>query len=495
MGVGPRPATGQVTNRGQSETVGVALLLGITILGSVSVVGFGAASLDSARTSSVMEGTGHAMTQLDSQVAVVALGESDVQRFSLGRSGKGSYSIRPDEGWINVTHYNRTGSEQTETLFNKTMGSVVYKRNDRVVAYQGGGVWLERDGNSVMVSPPEFHYRSATLTLPLIRISGSDNAAGQVTGRIVVEERSRRIFPNESSAYTVGSGSYQNPVKDGKVTVTIHSDYYQAWAEYFRTRSTGKVTVFDTNKTVELTLLTKGTIGDFEMPAEGNAIEVKGLGPSHDITNFNITLIDDDSDSADFSNLKWSLTVQQGGERFEIHLRDGSGGKCPNGDVELHVYYANQSGAFYQGWKNTTAFQYDCESPGVDYNDDGDYDDVRLVANFTAETQLSYTDDPTLMEFSTGGDTFVDPTTFDEHSGSVTWESKTFDAGDKTSVDNVTNHYLSLFAPNFKITVNDKASDTVNEDESSGVLEQAGAGGNFLTFLHVTENEIRVEFE
>lgn len=494
MVTGPRLQSTKGENRGQSEPVGVALLLGITILGSIAVLGFGSVSLDSARTSSQIEGTVHAMTQLDSQVAVVALGDSDVQRFSLGRSGRGSYSVRPNKGWINISHVNRTGSGGSETILNQTMGRIVYERNDRTIAYQGGGVWLERDGNSHMVSPPEFHYRSATLTLPLIRILGSDNAAGRVSGRIILEQRSRRIFPNASTPYSVGSGNYQNPIEDGKVIVTVHSDYYRAWAEYFRTRSSGEVTVFESNETVELTLLTRGTIGDFEMPAEGDSIDVEGLGEAHAITEFNITLIDDDSDSANFANLKWSMTVQEGGQRMEIHLRDGSGPKC-GGDAELHIYYANQSGAFYQGWTNTSAFQYECESAPNDYNDDGDYDDVRLIVSLTSNTKLTYVDDPKLMEYSTGGDTFVNPTTFDEHQSQVSWESKTFNPGDESTINRVTNHYFSLFAPSFNIEINDKPADTVNEDDSYGTLEQEGEGGNFLTFLHITENEIRIEFE
>ena len=484
--------------RGQSEPIGVVLLLGITILGSIAVVGFGAASLDSARSSSQLESTGHAMTQFDSQVAVVALGDSDVQRFSLGQSGRGSYSVRPNEGWINITHLNRTGSGDTETILNQTMGSIVYERDDRTVAYQGGGVWLEHDGSSIMVSPPEFHYRSATLTLPLIRIRGSDNAAGRVTGRIVHERRSRRVFPNASTTYDGSSQPYQNPIEDGKVTITVHSDYYQAWAEYFRTRSTGEVTVFDNNQTVELLLLTKGTLGDFDMPADGNAIEIRGLGQAHGITDFNITIIDDDQDSADFSNLKWSFTVNDNGKRLELHLRS-NGNPCSGGGdyAQFHIYYANQSGGYYHGWSNNSAFKFDCESvTGNDYNDDGDTDDVRLVANFTSTTELEYNSNPTLWEYSTGG-TFVNPVIFDDadHGGSIAWEPATYSAGNEVSVNRIINHYFSLLGPNFDLVVTDFPGNAVNEDESYGRLEQAGTGGNFLTFLHVTENEIRIEFD
>ncbi|MDX1746640.1 MAG: hypothetical protein R3324_11935, partial [Halobacteriales archaeon] len=282
-------------DRGQTETIGVVLLLAMTIIGTSAVVAFGGTALDEAKLVSQNRGTAHTMTQFDSRAALVALGDSDVQTFSLGNSGEGSYYVDEDAGWINISHYNRSGNGNAEEILNKSLGAVVYETPDSVIAYQGGGVWQGTGQNSTMVSPPEFHYRSATLTFPLIRVVGSDSASGEVDARITPETRGIRVYPHPTRTYAVGPADpYQNPIQEGEVRVTIHSTYYKAWAEYFRTRSSGDLTVHDNNDTVELTLLSTGTLGDFDMPGEGNAVQVRGLGNSHQITNFTISLIDDD---------------------------------------------------------------------------------------------------------------------------------------------------------------------------------------------------------
>lgn len=105
-----------------------------------------------------------------------------------------------------------------------------------------------------------------------------------------------------------------------------------------------------------------------------------------------------------------------------------------------------------------------------------------------------------IMSFSvSGSDDFVEPTTFDEHAGSVSWEgdstTNTFAKGDKTSIDNVTNHYLALMGPDVELMVEDANGNTVNEEASTGVFEQSGSGGQFITFLHITENRVSIELE
>lgn len=498
-----------VAERGQSSTIGVVLLISITVIGMIAIVSFGSSALDNSRQSAQFEGTGHALTQLDSRSAMVALGDTGNQRFSLGGSGTGYYYVDPDAGWMNITHINYTAGA-TETIYNGTLGALVYETDEVILAYQGGGVWRKDGNSSTMVSPPEFHYRSATLTLPIIRVAGSGSSSGAVTGRIVSEMSAHRIFPNTSDSYSANSRPFVNPIEEGNVTITIHSAYYQAWADYFRTRTSGNVVVYHNNDTVELTLLATGTTGDFDMPAEGNSIELKGIGEGHPITKFEITLVDDDGDGADFSNLEWSLYAEKGNQRFEIHVKDGSGSTCANGKAELTVYYSANNGGDYQTWNNVSdggdGFTYDCEDDqNQDFNGDGDKNDKRLILNLTGNTTLFYEPvsggDSDTFAFSTSGDNFEDSTTFSEHGDDgVVWEQgggMVFDesGNDNTTVGNVTNHYLSLMGPNIELTVKDFSGDSINEDVSTGTIETEGGVSQFLTFLHITENEVRIEFE
>lgn len=492
-------------SRGQSGVIGTVLILALTIIGATAIMTFGATVLNDARIDSQEGGIEHAMTQLDSRSAMVALGDSETQRVALGTTGSGGYSVDPDLGWINITHidFNETTGENEE-IYNESLGAIIYEKEDKIIAYQGGGVWVASSNTSRMVSPPEFHYQSATLTLPVIRVEGSSSVAGAgAVAEVTQVSRARDIYPNSSRNYPPPDGPFVNPIREGNVTVTVQSDFYKAWADYFRTRTSGDVTVDHDRETVTVKLIAQGVSGDFQMPADGNSIELRGLGDGHQIDQFELTLFSDDDDSADFSNLKWSLHAEKGGKQFEIHLRDESGGTC-GGDVRATVYYTENNGADYQSWTNGSAFQYECEGGGDDFNGDGDEDDKRLVVDFVSQTPMEYDSvkggDGVIMSFSvSGSDDFVDPTTFDEHEDSVSWEgdptTNTFNKGDKTSIDNVTNHYLALMGPDVELTVEDANGNTVNEEASTGVFEQSGSGGQFITFLHITENRVSIELE
>lgn len=499
VGSGGRQSPRSVS-RGQAEVIGVVLVLAMTLIGATLALALGATALDNARVDSQEGSIEHAMTQLDSRSAMVALGDSEVQRVRMAATGSGVYSADPDAGRIVITHVDYDGSGDNEVIYNETLGAVVYQKDDKRIAYQGGGVWISQGSWSKMVSPPEFQYRGSTLTLPVIRVQNGGVAGGSSTVAEVQQQgQAKRIYPNLNTAYEGGTPNYLNPIREGNVTVAITSDYYQAWAEYFETRTEGEVTIDHANKTAKVKLLTIGITGRFVMPADGNSIQLRGLASGHLIDDFSLTLYDDDQDSADFSNLKWSLYVDDGSQNFEIHLRDEGGGQC-GGDVGLTIYYTDNNGANYSSWTSKSAFQYECESKlDTDFNDDGDKNDKRLVVNLTSQTQLKYEPvkggDGKLLFFSvSGSDTFDDSEEFVKHNG-VDWEPKTFNEGNQTSVDNVTNHYLTLMGPRVELTVDDVAGNTVNEQASHGDFEQSGAEGKFITFLQITENRVSIELE
>lgn len=486
-------------DRGQASVLGTVLVIALTIIGTTATLTFGAASLKDAKQGAQFQKIEHTMTSLDSRMALVALGGGNAQSISLGDAGEGRYFVDEDAGWARIVHHNYSGNGNAETIANITLGAVVYENGDTRIAYQGGGVWRQTDEGTAMVSPPEFHYRDATLTFPIIRVAGSGGTTEPATVEMRTDQQSRHIFENASASYTGSSDAYRNPLTDGTVTVTVHSQDYRAWAEYFRTRTDGTVTVHDNNKTATVLLLTQGTEGDFEMPPEGGNIELRGFGDTHPLTNFTFTLFDDDQDQADFSNLKWSLYANEGSQRFEVHVRDDSGGVC-GGDVRITIYYSDDRGDHYQSWTNDEAFEYECESAvGQDFNNDGDQSDKRLIINLTANVPMEYEpvsggDAETKVYNVQGSDDFVDPITFDEHKDAVAWESETYDDDDTESLGRITNHYFSRLGPQFDLTVDDKNGDTVSEDKSHGTIEFE-SGGQFITYLHVTENEVDVEFE
>ena len=224
----------QRPDRAQSEVIGVVLLLGLTITAVGVTVALGSTALGDVQSSADVQRIEGAMTQVDSKASLVAHGGSTSQRVRLDPSRNADVRVDGDAGAmrIEVEAKNETGGVETVTK-NVTLGAIVYERGTERVAYQGGGVWRANDDGSWMVSPPEFHYRGDTLTLPLVTIDGVDGRLGDaavVTGR---SEHPEGLFPSENVS---------NPLLGGNVTVTVESEYAQAWGRFFETRTRGNVT-------------------------------------------------------------------------------------------------------------------------------------------------------------------------------------------------------------------------------------------------------------
>jgi hypothetical protein len=472
-------------DRSQSETLGVVLLLGLTILSVGALVAYGGAAIDDTEQTVDMQSAEHALSQLDSKVSLVALSEADRQSVSLGRARQGSYSVHPDNGHITIRHNDWNNENGSELIYTESLGEVRYENGDRVLAYQAGGVWRAQEGGgSVMVSPPEFHYRDMTLTLPIIKLSGEGSSASAASANVASESFPTPIYPNTSDNYTDSERAFTNPVQNGTVQIAVQSEYYEAWGSYFETRTDGNVTTYASNETAVLELVSTGLYGNFDIPMEGSPLELRALGEGHPLTDFTVTIAPDDQDSANFSDLSWSLWAKQGSQKFEISLGlSGNGSVGTN--VSATVYYSN--GTAEQGWYAEDAFV-------ISKNDDNE---KRIVANFTGNSTLTYQNvgASELTKFK-GNDDFAESVTFDEHDVD---EEETFsdDGTSNASIGYVVNHYIGLFGSNVNLEVKDGkssgggASGGVNEDASTGYLEVDNTG-EYVTYLHVSENNVTV---
>ncbi|WP_256403538.1 DUF7289 family protein [Halorubrum salinum] len=226
----------RVGERGQSEVIGVVLLLGITIAAVTATVATGSVALglitDEAQSASVENG----MSQLSSQSSLVALGETDARRFDLGSVDGGQLRLDEDAGHVTVRVEN--GTDGDTTVYDGPIGTLEYVGSDRTVALQGGGVWTVSNGYGRMVSPPEYHYRGTTLTFPIVRLNGTEQTPQSGTGVV------RRV-PGDSDNVTETA----NPLENGTVVVEVQSDYYEGWYEFFTQRADGSVTKYDGNRT------------------------------------------------------------------------------------------------------------------------------------------------------------------------------------------------------------------------------------------------------
>jgi hypothetical protein len=234
--------------RAQSETLGFVLIFAVLIIG-VTVIIMSGGGLDETQNQLSADRAENTLSKFDSKAALVALGRSDTQEVSLPISSSEQLVLQEDRGWMNVTALNQSSGSRVDVM-NTTLGAIVYRGGETTLAYQGGGVW--RDGTNesgLMVSPPEFHYRGSTLTLPAITVSG-DSVLG---GRAVISQNgTERMFP---------TGAATNPLDEHRVTVTVRSEFYRGWGRYFETRTDGTVVYDHANNTAKLVLISPiGTV-------------------------------------------------------------------------------------------------------------------------------------------------------------------------------------------------------------------------------------------
>jgi hypothetical protein len=482
-------------------------MLAVATIGVTAVVALGGTALTDTQNSADLQRTEHAMTLLDSRGAMTALGEADSQRVMLSGSGEGSYEVDDDTGWIRVEHVNYTDSNPPPVeILNRSLGSVRYTAGDTVVAYQGGGVWRTQDNGTVMVSPPEFHYRDQTLTMPLVRVTGSGSASGRVAAEVTPTSTGsdvNRIYPNDTTTYPNGN-AYDNPVKNGTVVVTVHSEHYQGWASYFAERTEGELTVDHAAQTASIELRTVGGApGAFDMPSVGNSLGVPSVKQQHNVTTFDLSLAPEDKNNNQFQQLHWSLYDQgPNGQQFEIHF--ASNGRCKSGsfnnDISVSIYYRHNSSAPNEEWETTV----DPEDTSQDLLRVDCSDSVpTLEVDLTDDEPMTYGDvnvpnSGSKWHFGSdiGDGDVPEELTFDQHAADPSDDYEE-DDGDTEEVGFLIDHYFSRMGPDFDLTVEGgpgNSNNRIDESASSGVLWYDTVDGEeFIQFLHVTENEVRVE--
>jgi len=508
---------GANTSRGQAGPLSYALVFAMILTGATVVLATGGIALSDAQDSAEAQRAEHTMTLFDSRAAMVALGESGSQSVSFGQDS-GIFETRPTDGYLMIKHTNYDGAGADIELYKEALGAVVYENGERELAYQGGGIWRkDAQGDAQVISPPEFHYRGATLTLPVVRVDGHASGSGSVTARITGATRAEIVYPDASETYPGPSRQYLNPIREGEVSVYVKSDYYRGWATYFRERTEGEVTVFDSNQTVKVKLKSiGGAPGEFDMPDEGSSLPVEGFGGP--LNEFEITLTatktgNGNGKGRQFTESHWSFFSDQGGDQFEIHIKTDGSTKCTSddpsgdldGDVGLSVYYYNSSTDTSHEWVNS----------GIDPNDpdtaiDADCENKQLAIDFMSEnTNLTYEDIDDVENVPGGSNKweFGDNINSREAPATLTDHPEGFAKGEEDSVKDVLNYYMSRMGINYDLTVTDgpgnnnnnnngKGSGRIDEGESYGtLLYDEDASGQYITYLHVTDNEITVTID
>ncbi len=465
--------------RAQSEVIGVVLLLAITIAAVTVTVATGGAALgfvtDDARSSSVENG----MSQLSSQSSLVALGETDARRFDLGSVAGGDLRLDEDAGRVEV----RIERENvTEEIYNDSIGTLEYRGERRDIAMQGGGVWAIQDDRGRMISPPEYHYRGSTLTFPIVRLTGDQSSPSGGAGVV------RRSAGDPGAV-----NATDNPLQDGTVVVEVQSRYYEGWYDFFSGRADGDVTKDDANQTTTARLVVPQ-----EIPLD-RALST-GMGADSFTGN---SEVDEEEYTTGNSHPSPRSIIESELAYAEANGDDAA--DCFNGSCAAGTYYASDDDDI----DNDVTF--DTSEGNITVAIDGDLN-VRshdlLIDDNTTDNQVRY--------YIAGDLRFQTPTIGTESSAIEASRTQFYVNGDvaedsagggNAQIDAI------IYAPNADLelngNVNIRGTVVFNEINVGGNVDiqsdpdladltlrvTGGPGQNPITYLHVSENVVEVDFD
>lgn len=327
-----RGAPSSGSDRSQTEVLGFMLVFSIVIVGALLVLALGITAIDSTEEELSDSRAENTLTQFDSAAALVALEETDVQRMSFPVDAGEQYRVRENRGRMIVTIENLT-SGTSEEVMNLTLGAVTYEDDGVRLAYQGGGVWRDSERGGQMVSPPEFHYRNGTLTLPAVSVTGDSNLGSTAVIR----------HSSSTAAYPTALSSQQNPLERHRVKVTVQSEFYRGWGRYFSDRTDGDVEYFDDDNEVTVTLVTPVNVDEVKAASAslsaGGKFHVAGSSNSDcDAAKDAYTDSYDSSKSGSYCD-QWNSDDPPGNQGDiiygkDVDISDGSGGSNFYGDIE-----------------------------------------------------------------------------------------------------------------------------------------------------------------
>ncbi len=250
------------SEKADAEVIGHVLILGITIIGIALITLVGVPTIYNMRDMINIKNAEQTFTVLDSRASKVALGESMQQLMKINLGG-GKVTVVPNSSSDpSYMLFEMNNATTTLVSINIDMGKIIYRLGEREVSYEGGGVWSKYPEGSVMLSPPEFNYNGVTITLPVLSISGNYSNSGEGAASIQIEKSANPtvLYPNSSKT------DYVNPISlnVSETKITIKSEYYDAWAEYFRSIALVHVEESPANKTVFVTLGSPEVITNFQ---------------------------------------------------------------------------------------------------------------------------------------------------------------------------------------------------------------------------------------
>jgi hypothetical protein len=479
-----------------SSVIGVSIILVISLLSIGLMLLYTAPLISDTQEMAKTQKAEQAFTVFDSRTSKSSLGESPLQTTALSLMGENVEvqgrsdfynesrimiialsansswydSFYPDRGtWDAWKEYEK--NEPDFAGFNASMGKVRYYSGDRIIAYEGGGIWSRYPGGgTIMVSPPEFHYNGETLTLPIMKVKGNESIGGSSNVNIKVKSSNAPVvlYPN-----TTTDPSFTNPLTCDKILIYINSEFYDGWAEYAETLTATHAVLDHKNKTAVIEMDTKPPMGTFPLK---HSFKIGRLNQSNPEPMYNFSFYFEavTSDASNFNSVETYVTATSGTKTLKYEIKKST--------IEFISYTDSAVGTDTETWESIKT---NPNSTFVIYEDP----DNKKKANSTFDL---LSDSYPLQYNNKAGEEF----SWCQVSRTTMTPNITIANGDVQSLNNITQHYMKLLAQDGTIecTWEQKKNQKINEDKSTYTLVYDGGKG-ILTYLHITSNELDVTLD
>ncbi len=490
--------------RAVSSVLGISILLVISLLAIGIITLYTLPLITEAQDTAKAQKVEQAFTVLDSRTSKASLGESPLQTTSFSLMGENvavyGYEEAYKESRIMIIflssdyeHYdsfyeergtwgawekyqvNDNFTDENFTGLSEQMGKVRYNSGDRIVAYEGGGVWSRYPtGGTIMISPPELHYNGETLTLPIMKVAGHDSTSGNTNVNINVRSANSNIptilYPNKDEGFT-------NPLDSDKILIYINSEFYDGWAKYAETLTSTNTMLDHNNKTAIIEMDTMPEMGTSQL---SHSFQIARLNISNPepIYNFSFIYEAERKSAGNFNPATSSLTATSGTKTlvYTIDRKDQDYIKLDS------IKYTDSSIGKSEEWISDTDSGFVIEK---------EHNPPVKIAN----TTICLVSNSYILNYNSNHDSFswgpVSQTTMtpDLH---ITKSNE----NSTQTLNNVTQHYIKLLSMDGAIecTWQQGNNQKIDVENSQYTLVYDG-GGAILTYLHVTSNELEVTLD
>ncbi len=236
--------------RGVSEVLGFALLIGMVSIGALLVVVYGSASIEQVQDQTDKRTVEIALQEVDSQLTSLS-NQADVTQveFEMANLNPGRVDIIR-AGHVNITvNQNKTCSlgASYPSRDGVPLTSIRYETQDEtVIAYEAGGVFRqERSNRSSTVTSPDADVQNGVIQLQLLNLTGE------------IDESRNTAFLNVSSSSRetdrLNDQLFQGEcVRPDNVTLQVQSTFFRAWGDYFEEQTDRPVQTYENNQTVQV---------------------------------------------------------------------------------------------------------------------------------------------------------------------------------------------------------------------------------------------------